>query len=603
MRRMSLRTPAREKSNRFVLLTRHFFDQFFKASLVGPQTQTDLTVTHILSVLSIPGLFFSLWLYNEHAFLATHFPLFVQDQQALLHKCFFISFSMLVMGFLTVLEWDSLFPDRQDYSILIPLPIEPILLFASKVAAMNIKQLLFSLAINGFATLIFPLAVNGSMGTLLHGDWYRIPANELEEIRKRASLLYAGRFMLAHAVSVLAANAFVLFLCALVQGLLMELFPYRVFHWLSRTLQFLLMLLLLITFFLSPTILSSFSVLMWQNEPFKYFFLPFWFLGLYEVLLGVKDPVFQFLTAIAMGALFFTLAVFFFAYSVSYKRHVGKSLEAENRLRRSRLQDYSLVTKILDRFVITDPLEQGCFYFVAKTLLRSQKHRLFLGAYRGVGVALVMVGLVALVSETSYRTLGQPSPPLLSIPLVLSFFLLVGMRVIFTIPAELEANWIFRLNENEERTRVILGVRKVMLLFGVLPICFFLFPFCSLLWGWEIAALHLVYVATLSLILIEVLLLRFQKIPFTCSYLPGKANIKLFWFAYLVSFMIYGYSISWLESWLLQSPFRFWYFYAVMIALLIGWVGYYRDRMIDRQFRLVYEEEAEPAVQTLDLGH
>ena len=30
---------------------------------------------------------------------------------------------MAAMGFMTVLEWDALFPDRRDFTILIPLPI------------------------------------------------------------------------------------------------------------------------------------------------------------------------------------------------------------------------------------------------------------------------------------------------------------------------------------------------------------------------------------------------------------------------------------------------------------------------------------------------
>ena len=52
------------------------------------------------------------------------------------------------------------------------------------------------------------------------------------------------------------------------------------------------------------------------------------------------------------------------------------------------------------------------------------------------------------------------------------------------------------------------------------------------LWPWQPAAGHLVVLGLLGTILVEVCLYGFHKIPFTCSYLPGKANVYYLFIAY-----------------------------------------------------------------------
>jgi len=54
----------------------------------------------------------------------------------------------------------------------------------------------------------------------------------------------------------------------------------------------------------------------------------------------------------------------------------------------------------------------------------------------------------------------------------------------------------------------------------------FLFP----LWPWREAAAHLAVLAFLGIILAEFTFDGVQRIPFTCSYLPGKSKLYLtFW--------------------------------------------------------------------------
>jgi hypothetical protein len=57
-----------------------------------------------------------------------------------------------------------------------------------------------------------------------------------------------------------------------------------------------------------------------------------------------------------------------------------------------------------------------------------------------------------------------------------------------------------------------------------------------------------------------------------------------------------------LESWMLEDPVRLVPFYIVAFTLLAR-LAMDRHRFHRRGFHLIYEEQPEPAVRTLDLSH
>lgn len=267
------------------------------------------------------------------------------------------------------------------------------------------------------------------------------------------------------------------------------------------------------------------------------------------------------------------------------------------------------LARLAGRIVARRPLERAVFTFVSKTLARSPKHRLYFAAYVGVGCAFVVEGLVTLAANRRLAPGGGggdaagPSAALLSIPLVLSFFALSGMRVVFPIPAELRANWIFRLTEGDDRQRgqCLAGVRKAMLVYAAGPLFGALLPVYALLWGWRVALVELGFGVTLSLALVELLLLGFYKIPFTCSFLPGKANITLLGVFYGFAFSTYAYSMASLEAWMLQHPVSLIFFFALAAGGLI-WLVAYRNRLVEAGGAFLYEDLPEPAVRELNLN-
>ena len=74
------------------------------------------------------------------------------------------------------------------------------------------------------------------------------------------------------------------------------------------------------------------------------------------------------------------------------------------------------------------------------------------------------------------------------------------------------------------------------------------------LWPWKPAAVHLALLACFGIVLAEFSFGGAQKIPFTCSYLPGRSHIHLtflFWI-YIILFGLVGCAVG--ERQALESP-------------------------------------------------
>ena len=261
------RPKAQNSPSQFIELLRLFWQRFLDNDLIAPRAETRLALVPILALLAVPGVIFSLRSYGQYSFLWTRigypvppFPLDLTVSWS--DKFLFLYSSMILMGFITVLEWDALFPDRRDYLILTPLPIRLGTLLAAKITALFIFLLVFTLALNGCSSILFPLMA----------------------MNPHAPAGYALRYMGAHATSVFAANAFVLLFCVALQGVLMNVVSTRHFQWISRAVQLFLLFLFVCLFFLVPKTFSFVKGLNLDNNAFIGFLPPMWFTGLYETL-------------------------------------------------------------------------------------------------------------------------------------------------------------------------------------------------------------------------------------------------------------------------------------------------------------------------------
>ncbi len=580
-----IRKLFRDDETHFVQLAEHFFRRFFDNEFISQGSEARLTVIQILALLALPPILYTFYLVYGYDSIwwdaFRNYPII-----SLIDHCRFVTFSMVIIGFVAVLEWDALFLDRRDYATLAPLPLKAHTVFAAKITALMLFLSLFIVDVGGIPTLFYPVVETMGM-----------PGSHV-------SFLRLCDLIVAHGVAIVSASAFTFLLLVAVQGLLINLLGPRAFKKVSLYVQVLVMIGLLLLLFLMPI----FSTLLpaWQRtRSAQLFWLPpLWFLGLYQTLLGSDDAVFHSLAWIAIMALGLVILACAAGYLLSYKRHMQRALEAAEAepAGPSRLTGASM--RLMNFLLLRKPLERATFYFVMRTIARSAKHRLYFAAYVGTGLALAMFGIFAAVAHSREGdfivVITQPHEALLAIPLIISFFTLSGMRMVFTVPVDLRANWVFQMAEDENRVECLSGARKAMAV-PVILILATLFPLYAALWAWLPSFMHLVFSMMLSLILAELLLLNFRKIPFTCSYPSGKANITVLGVFYWFAFTTYAYTMATFEKWLLQGGIR-WTVFLIMLLLALTALVRWRNILLARGFSIIYEDAASPEVQTLGLG-
>ena len=69
----------------------------------------------------------------------------------------------------------------------------------------------------------------------------------------------------------------------------------------------------------------------------------------------------------------------------------------------------------------------------------------------------------------------------------------------------------------------------------------------------------------LGWLLAELLVVGLCKIPFTCTYLPGRSEVKTMWPLYVTAFTTFSYSMAGLELQMLRQP-RLLAWFAVVVA-------------------------------------
>jgi hypothetical protein len=112
---------------------------------------------------------------------------------------------------------------------------------------------------------------------------------------------------------------------------------------------------------------------------------------------------------------------------------------------------------------------------------------------------------------------------------------------------------------------------------------------------------HLIVLFLLGTLLVELCLLSFPKVPFTCSYLPGKANLQIaFWSGLLLLFQLVSTGARF-ESRVMNHPLS----YALMILLLAVSLAGLRALTAARERRggeVVFEEEFPVDLVSLNLS-
>ena len=169
------------------------------------------------------------------------------------------------------------------------------------------------------------------------------------------------------------------------------------------------------------------------------------------------------------------------------------------------------------------------------------------------------------------------------------------------MPLDLRANWIFRVTGVRRSAECMRASRRSLLVLALAPVWLGSAAVCFGIWPWLPAVGHLAILAGIGWLLAEICLHGFVKIPFTCSYLPGKSQVHLSVLGGLGLLWFLSFSVRY-ERRVLESAGGT---LAVVAALgALAAVARWRTQA-DAQAQtpeVQFEDAAEPAVRVLGLN-
>ncbi len=116
---------------------------------------------------------------------------------------------------------------------------------------------------------------------------------------------------------------------------------------------------------------------------------------------------------------------------------------------------------------------------------------------------------------------------LLASTILVMMLCVVGARVVFSLPMDMRANWIFRITPIPAGPGCMVARRRALYALSVVPALLGTSVLLFSVWPWQTAAKHLLVLALVGSALAELCLHGTPKLPFTCSYLPGKSNFNI----------------------------------------------------------------------------
>ena len=561
-----------------------FVDRIFRGGGDADTEGLDLGVGLVLTLLAMPGGFVSILLLDKYGtFLqwlrgATNVdPLAI----SLPDEYFFLVLSMTVTGAVAVWRWDAIFPDRRDYMNLVPLPISTRTIFFANLVAVLFLVGLIAVDVNAASCILFPMVVGAT----------------------QTKFLFFVKFAMVHAVGVLLASVFAFFAVFSVMGLLMAALPPRAFKRFSayiRGVVVVYLVTLLCTSFAVPDALRRAK----DTIPTWAYLMPScWFLGQCQSLRGRAGPVLMGLSRLALPGAAAVVGFALCAYAIGYQRHFMRIAEIADATATPRNPRSWRLRIPLDRWVLRTPFQRGCFHFVYRTLLRSEAHRLVLTAIGGLSLVLASQALMdAFESAKSWRQAAL-SPDALSIPFILSFLVIVGLRLVFEIPVELRSNWIFQLMLDRDGEECEPLARKVILIFVLPWLLAIAFPVYVYLEGWRVAGLHTLLVTTWTVLLTNIVLIRFRKLPCTCTLPLFKQHSFVTLLSVCFGFLLYAVSTPEFEASALAEPVRARMLSLIPVAAIAWYIPHHLAKStIDIERKLIFEESPTQPFELLRLG-
>jgi hypothetical protein len=546
-------------------LTRHFLRRFLENDLISPDADRSQLLAVVGAALFSTTLLVSLFM--SFAYIGVPRSPSQLALSALNDRYFYISLSMVVSALLAVAQWDSLVVDVRDAAILEPLPVRPTAIRRAKLAAVAVLGGAAALVVNLMPTLVFP--------------WLLV-------YHTRMSVAAMLALMATHAIVTIAAGAIAYVTIIALREVLAAVLRPRSLSAVSPLVQGSLIVALGSALLLIPP--SSNRIAQRVLSDGHALSPPMWFLGVYEVVAGDivrhaprspalgararaaepaaaqaydrRKPQFDALARRATAASWLVILVAAAAYAWNARRF--PSAAPVRSRRRARWNTGQRVVQLL---LARGQTVRAGFSFTLAAVWRSNLHRLTLACAGAAGVAAAVVTLSGLDLEDVSGVRDVPTGVFAIQPMFYGA-LLIAFRHGIRVPAELRANWAFQLAWRDRTREFLSGVRRAALVGVVIPALVIVLPLFAYLFGLPLAFAHAVLGLAGAAAVLEVLLFSYEKVPFTCTYLPSE-NLKTFAIPYVVAFLIGASMFAGMERAALQHPMA-WLQLAGLLVLITG---------------------------------
>ena len=404
---------------------------------------------------------------------------------------------MLALPFLfalaaSALVASSVFPDEVDYLTLVPLPVTRRRIFGAKVIALVIVVGSLLAVLSVFSAIAFPV--------FTHQRWV-----------ERGMLARVA----AHAVAAFTSGLFGVLCVIAYQGIGSVWAPRR---WLPRLAVIVPSTVITGVILALPFVLQLQGARAWvAGQPSELaFYPPAWFAGLERVLLGLATPYWQRLAWLGLGTTLAALVVVAVTYALLFRRFERLALPPPRR-------DQIAAGGV--------PGAMSVWAFTRATLVRNRLPLLLFLVFCALGVGIVVLFLLNGLFGGSFRW-DEPAPPdlldaVLVLPLILLLTGLTGLRTAFLLPVQSRANWIFRMTDMPAaRVRHLSAVDDACARLVLLPALAVAAPLQIWVLGVQ-AWLPLLLSGLAGLLMLEVTLVDWRRVPFTCTWIPGKRPLAL----------------------------------------------------------------------------
>ena len=133
------------------------------------------------------------------------------------------------------------------------------------------------------------------------------------------------------------------------------------------------------------------------------------------------------------------------SYPLAYRRRMRYLVEGSEAYSIRGTSPLVPIRRLLHATLLRNAVQRGIYHFISCSLLRTQRHRVYMAMYGGLGLALLIACTVLL--KLAHGHLGfalSPDGLRAAVPIV-AFWTIAGLRTAFLSPADKRGSWIFRV--------------------------------------------------------------------------------------------------------------------------------------------------------------